>query len=244
MFLDISTSFLFASCFLLRIFHAIMIFNEYTAFCLELIKLYFNLLKVNQMILKNWKMVLMVVLLLVSLCLRRSQAVLPFLSFLLLLLYTHMVYYLKHYHYQQRHRFRLYDNSINFMTSYNSCDYIVIDCISGWLYPGILDCLSMCCYYARPKWCITFKRKIFLCFIIFDWGCSRRGGEGSGRTKRLPLLKIRHTYTAMMKLGSYTLPKEDSKNVWIKWHTIWVLLTSAFLLQISKFCYVNKYRYI
>ena len=28
-----------------------------------------------------------------------------------------------------------------------------------------------------------------------------------------PLPKIRHTYPIMMKLGSYTLPKEDPKNV-------------------------------
>ena len=26
---------------------------------------------------------------------------------------------------------------------------------------------------------------------------------------------------------SYTLPKEDPKNIWIVWHTPWVLLTSA-----------------
>ena len=27
---------------------------------------------------------------------------------------------------------------------------------------------------------------------------------------------------------SYTLPKEDPKNIWITWHTRWVLLISAF----------------
>ena len=31
--------------------------------------------------------------------------------------------------------------------------------------------------------------------------------------KRPPLLKICHTYPTMMKLGSYTLPKEDPKNI-------------------------------
>ena len=39
-------------------------------------------------------------------------------------------------------------------------------------------------------------------------GCSRMGGAFLA-----PLPKIRHTYPTMMKLGSYTLPKEDPKNV-------------------------------
>ena len=48
-----------------------------------------------------------------------------------------------------------------------------------------------------------------------------------------PLLKICHTYHTMMKFGSYTLPKEDPKTIWITWHTPWVLLTSAFFNQKS-----------
>ena len=44
-------------------------------------------------------------------------------------------------------------------------------------------------------------------------GCSRmRGGRGGGR-KKASFPKICHTYSTMMKLGSYTLPKEDPKNV-------------------------------
>ena len=39
-------------------------------------------------------------------------------------------------------------------------------------------------------------------------GCSRMGGGA----KRPPFAKIFHTYPTMMKLGSYTLPKEDPKN--------------------------------
>ena len=31
--------------------------------------------------------------------------------------------------------------------------------------------------------------------------------------KKAPLPKICHTYPTMMKLGSYTLPKEDPKNI-------------------------------
>ena len=38
-------------------------------------------------------------------------------------------------------------------------------------------------------------------------GCSGMGG------KKVPLPKIYHTYPTMLKLGSYTLPKEDSKNI-------------------------------
>ena len=33
-----------------------------------------------------------------------------------------------------------------------------------------------------------------------------------GFSKKAPLPKICHTYPTMMKLGSYTLPKEDPKN--------------------------------
>ena len=58
-------------------------------------------------------------------------------------------------------------------------------------------------------------------------GCRGGGGRGVGSEKaHLPI--ICHTYPTMMKLGSYTLPKKDPKNIWITWHTHWVLLTSAF----------------
>ena len=40
-------------------------------------------------------------------------------------------------------------------------------------------------------------------------GCSRM----EGGTKRPSLPKICHTYPAMMKPGSYTLLKEDAKNI-------------------------------
>ena len=39
-------------------------------------------------------------------------------------------------------------------------------------------------------------------------GCSRMGG-----TKRASLPKICRTYPTMIELGSYTLPKEDPKNI-------------------------------
>ena len=48
----------------------------------------------------------------------------------------------------------------------------------------------------------------------FFQGCSRMGGWWvfSGG-KKSPLPKIYHLYPTMMKLGSYTLPKEDPKNI-------------------------------
>ena len=56
--------------------------------------------------------------------------------------------------------------------------------------------------------------------------------------------KICHTYPTMMKLGSYTLSKEDLKNIRITWHTSWVWLILVFLSWvISKLCYIKKYRY-
>ena len=39
---------------------------------------------------------------------------------------------------------------------------------------------------------------------------------------------ICHTFPTMIKLGSYTLPQEDPKNIWITWHTPRLPLTSAF----------------
>ena len=37
--------------------------------------------------------------------------------------------------------------------------------------------------------------------------------HGRGRDKKNPLPKICHAYPAIIKLGSYTLPKEDPKNI-------------------------------
>ena len=56
-------------------------------------------------------------------------------------------------------------------------------------------------------------------------GCSQIEGAKS------PLPKLCYTYPTMMKLGSYTLPQEDPKNIWITWRIPWVLLTSAFFTE-------------
>ena len=45
--------------------------------------------------------------------------------------------------------------------------------------------------------------------------------------KKAHLLKFCHTYPITMKVGRYTLRKKDLKNIWIMWHTPWLLLTSA-----------------
>ena len=67
--------------------------------------------------------------------------------------------------------------------------------------------------------------------------------RGGGGQKDPTLPKICHTYPTMMKLDSYTLPIDDAENIRITWQSPWVLLTSAFLPKISKFCYIKKYWY-
>ena len=42
----------------------------------------------------------------------------------------------------------------------------------------------------------------------------------------------------------YTLPQVDPENIWITWHTSYILLTSVFFLpKTSKCCYIKKYRH-
>ena len=66
-----------------------------------------------------------------------------------------------------------------------------------------------------------------------------RGGAAhrQKRGQKGPYPKICHTYPTMMKLVSYTLPKEDMNHMTHQ-------LGSAdqhFSLEISKFCYIKKY---
>ena len=68
---------------------------------------------------------------------------------------------------------------------------------------------------------------VVIILTLFRMGIFR-AAHGWGVPKRPPLPKICHTYPAMMKRSSYTLPKEDPKNISISWHIPWVLLTSAF----------------
>ena len=71
--------------------------------------------------------------------------------------------------------------------------------------------------------------------------CSRMGGGA----KIPPLLKICCTNHTVMKLGTLIplIPKGDPKTIWITWHIPLVLLTSTFLPEITKFCYIKKYKY-
>ena len=48
-------------------------------------------------------------------------------------------------------------------------------------------------------------------FMMDIFGIAYRWGRGVG--KKAPLPKICHTHLTMRQLGSYTLPKEDPKNI-------------------------------
>ena len=65
------------------------------------------------------------------------------------------------------------------------------------------------------------------------------------RAKNTFLLpKFCHTYPTMMKLDSYTLPKEDPKNIWITWHITKFLLASAFFHRRSVNFAISRNTYI
>ena len=96
-------------------------------------------------------------------------------------------------------------------------------------------------FWSRPS--LTRKIYIHVEFeFVKDWfinpiqdgpfqGCSRMRGVGGIVGQKDPLSKMCYTYPKMMKLGSYTLAKEDPKNIQIMWHTTCVLLTSASFLR-------------
>ena len=60
------------------------------------------------------------------------------------------------------------------------------------------------------------------------WGCSRMG------SKMPPLQNLWHISYNNETWYNYTLLKEYPQNIWITWHSPWVLLTSAFLYQKSE----------
>ena len=57
------------------------------------------------------------------------------------------------------------------------------------------------------------------------------GGGGAKRPPSLTSPDICHT--SYNDETWHSLPKEDPKNIWITWHTLWFLLTSAFFQQKS-----------
>ena len=54
--------------------------------------------------------------------------------------------------------------------------------------------------------------EVLTLFRMGRFGAAHGWGGGGLGYKKLPLSKICHTYPTLMKLGSYTLPKEDPKN--------------------------------
>ena len=54
---------------------------------------------------------------------------------------------------------------------------------------------------------------ILTLFRVGFFGAAHGWWGGGGWGQKGPLPKICHTYPAIMKLGSYTLPKEDPKNI-------------------------------
>ena len=54
--------------------------------------------------------------------------------------------------------------------------------------------------------------RITVALILFRMGLFG-AAHGWGRGKKSPLPKISHTLSTMMKLGSYTLRKENPKNI-------------------------------
>ena len=55
------------------------------------------------------------------------------------------------------------------------------------------------------------------------------GGGGGGKKDPLSLKSVTHIPKWWnLTLYSYTLPKEDPKDIWITWYTPWVLLTTTF----------------
>ena len=66
------------------------------------------------------------------------------------------------------------------------------------------------------------------CLTLFRWALS--GLLMDGGQKKAPSLNLSHISYNDEIWHSYNLPKEVPKNIWIMWHTPWVLLTSAFFL--------------
>ena len=90
----------------------------------------------------------------------------------------------------------------------------------------------------------AIKDRILTLFRMGFFGAAHGWRGGRGGRKRTPLPKICHTYPTMMKLGSVIpyLKKiqklYESRDTPLEfcWH-------QHFLPEISKFCYIKKYRY-
>ena len=89
--------------------------------------------------------------------------------------------------------------------------------------------------------CIRFAWKVNLMkMIIYMFRTQRRINSiqdglfrGCSRMMGGPPQNLSHIFYNDETWQSYTLPKEDPKNIQITWHIPWVLLTSAFFHQKS-----------
>ena len=70
--------------------------------------------------------------------------------------------------------------------------------------------------------------------------CIWISGEGEDKKLPPPFSKICHKYSTNETRHSYTLPKKDSKCIWITWHTSWVLLTIEFFHRSSENFSISK----
>ena len=66
---------------------------------------------------------------------------------------------------------------------------------------------------------------------------------GGGGAKKPPLLKICHTHPTMMKLKLYLTQRTSKKDMNHVAHPLSSDGISIFSPEISKFCYIQKYRY-
>ena len=81
--------------------------------------------------------------------------------------------------------------------------------------------------YLRSSLFLIKLQALTLPVWTFSGLLTGRGGRG----QKAPLLALSfwYTYPTMIKLWrSHILRKGDPKNIWITWHTAWVLLTSSF----------------
>ena len=87
------------------------------------------------------------------------------------------------------------------------------------------------------------KKTLKGALILFRMGFFR-AAHGWGRPKRSPLPKIRHTYPTMMKVGTVIpYPKKIQKMYEPRDKPLISADISIFSPEISKFCYIKKYRY-
>ena len=80
---------------------------------------------------------------------------------------------------------------------------------------------------------------LILFWMAFFGGLLTDGGA----QKDLPSLRYVTHILQWLNLASYTLPKEDPKNMNHLTHPSSSVDISIFSLEINKFCYIKKYRY-